>query len=97
MKLEANSNIEFSAKQIEFNLLGNNSSNIKIIKTGDYNNSNNKILEIYCNDDVDNKFYNALSLSKINTTTYLTIGENSAKIGICKNIDLIKKEFEKEM
>ena len=94
LKLEANSNIEFSAKQIEFNLLGNNSSNIKIIKTGDYNNSNNKILEIYCNDDVDNKFYNALSLSKINTTTYLTIGENSAKIGICKNIDEIESTLD---
>lgn len=94
LKLEANSNIELSAKQIEFNVLGNNSSNIKIIKTGDYNNSNNKILEIYCNDDINNKLYNALSLSKINTTTYLTIGENSAKIGICKNIDEIESTLD---
>ena len=94
LKLEANSNIELSAKQIEFNVLGNNSSNIKIIKTGDYNNSNNKILEIYCNDDIDNKLYNTLSLSKINTTTYLTIGENSAKIGICKNIDEIESTLD---
>lgn len=94
LKLEANSNIELSAKQIEFNIFGNNNSNIKIIKTGDNNNTNNKILEIYCNDDIDNNFYNTLSLSKINTTTYLTIGENSAKIGICKNIDEIESTLD---
>ena len=90
LKLQANSNIELTMKELEFNILGNNNSNIKIVKTGDYNNSNNKILEIYCNDDIDNRLYNTLSLSKINTSTYLTIGENSAKIGICKNIDEIE-------
>ena len=94
LKLQASSNIELTAKELEFNILGNNNSNIKIVKTGDYNNSNNKILEIYCNDDIDNKLYNTLSLSKINTTTYLTIGENSAKIGICKNIDEIESTLD---
>ena len=94
LKLQANSNIELTAKQIEFNILGNNNSNIKIVKTGDYNNSNNKILEIYCNDDIDNRLYKTLSLSKNNTTTYLTIGENSAKIGICKNIDEIESTLD---
>ena len=94
LKLQANSNIELTAKELEFNILGNNNSNIKIVKTGDYNNSNNKILEIYCNDDIDNRLYNTLSLSKINTSTYLTIGENSAKIGICKNIDEIESTLD---
>jgi len=94
LKLQASSNIELTAKELEFNILGNNNSNIKIVKTGDYNNSNNKILDIYCNDDIDNKLYNTLSLSKINTTTYLTIGENSAKIGICKNIDEIESTLD---
>ena len=94
LKLNANSNIELTAKQIEFNIFGNNNSNIKIVKTGDYYNSNNKILDIYCNDSIDDKLYNTLSLSKINTTTYLTIGENSAKIGICKNIDEIESTLD---
>lgn len=94
LNIEASSNIELKSSQINLNVYNNNNSNIKIIKTGDNNGTNNKILEIFCNDEIDSKLYNALALSKINTTTYLRIGENSAKIGICKNIDEIESTFD---
>ena len=94
LRLHSSSNIELTSKNIDFNIDGDNNSNLRIIKTGTFNNSNNKIIEIYCSDKIDTKLYNNLSLSKKNTTTYLTIGETSAKVGICKNIDELQSTLD---